>query len=128
MTNLITSQDTLVNFGDYSISGNTLGTKNTNEDIIKYVNTWDNYGLSVLFINLVGNIVRVFSLKNCFFSKWLNILTKNIHSNPLMRESLKDTMEKYENLYDENENWSQINNHLDKDKMTKLYKLISYIN
>ena len=96
-------------------------------DIIEYANTWDNYSLSVLYVHLVGNLVRVFSLKNTFFSKWLSLLTKNIHPDPSKRMTLEETLKKYENLYDEkNPDWSSIfiTNNLHKEKMNKLYELL----
>ena len=93
------------------------------DDIIACMNSWDNYSVSVLYIHLVGNLIRVFSLKNTFFSKWLNLLTKNIHPDPSKRMTLEETLKKYENLYDENTDWCSINNNFTKEKMKKLYEL-----
>ena len=93
-------------------------------DILQYHSTWDNYSLSILYLHIVGNISRVFSLKGTFMSKFINILSKNIDPDPLKREHLKDTKLKYERLYDEFMDWKFISK-IPIGKMDKLHEYLS---
>lgn len=89
-------------------------------EILKYSNTWDNYELSILYLHIIGNIMRVFSLKGSLLNKLINVLSKNIGPNPLNRETLFNTIEKMNSLYDEFTDWEYINS-IPKEKMNKLY-------
>ena len=87
-------------------------------DIIKYSNTWDNYGLSILYLHIFFVELNSFSLKEGFMTDFLNILFKNISANPSNRLSLEDTLNSYNMLFEENNNWSYINKiQYDKDKL-----------
>ena len=90
-------------------------------EILKHSSTWDNYELSILYLHIIGNITRVFILKNTFINKLTNILSKNIGPDPTKRESLKGSIEKLENLYNEFTDWEYINS-IPKEKMDKLYE------
>ena len=90
-------------------------------EILKHSSTWDNYELSILYLHIIGNITRVFILKNTFINKLTNILSKNIGPDPTKRESLKGSSEKLENLYNEFTDWEYINS-IPKEKMDKLYE------
>jgi len=94
------------------------------DDILNYHNTWDNYSLSILYLHIFGNICRVFSLKGSFISKFIICLTKNISPEPLKRETLENTQEKYNRLFDEYPDWSFIKN-IPLDRMDKLYDFLS---
>jgi hypothetical protein len=91
--------------------------------ILEKANTWDIYSLSVLYLHIIGNISRVFSLKDNFLSKFTIYLSKNIHPNHLKRETLENTRKNYDNLLYKYNNWSFINN-LSTDKMDLLFELI----
>jgi len=78
-------------------------------EIIKYSNTWDNYGLSILYLHIFFVELNSFSLKEGFMTDFLNILFKNISANPSNRLSLEDTLNSYNMLFEENNNWSYIN-------------------
>ena len=87
-------------------------------DIIKYSNTWDNYGLSILYLHIFFVELNSFSLKDTFVNDFLNILFKNISANPSNRLSLEDTLNSYNDLLDKNNNWSCVNKiQYDKDKL-----------
>ena len=70
-------------------------------DILSYTKYWDNYSISVLYLHIIGNICKLFSLKDTIMNKITTILIKNIHPNPLKRETLEETCKKYDKLFDE---------------------------
>jgi hypothetical protein len=76
------------------------------EDILEYIDTWDNYSLSILYLHLFGNMTRVFSLKDNFISKMTIMLTKNICPDPLKRDSIEKTRINYELLYKQFTDWN----------------------
>lgn len=90
-------------------------------EILRYSSTWDNYELSILYLHIIGNIVRVFLLKDTFINKLTNILSKNIGPDPTKREYLKGSIEKLDNLYNEFTDWDYINL-IPNEKMDKLYE------
>ena len=92
-------------------------------DILKYIHTWDNYSLSIIYLYIIGNISKVFSLKDNFMNKFIIILSKNIYPNPLKREILQNTFNQYNNLYEEFTDWSFVNI-ISKEKLKELYKVI----
>ena len=78
-------------------------------DILNYSQYWDNYSLSILYLHIIGNISKFFSLKGTFMNKFTLLLIQNIHPNPLKRETLKETSQKYHKLFNEFTDWSFIN-------------------
>ena len=92
------------------------------EDILNYSKYWDNYSLSILYLHIIGNISNLFSLKGTFMNKFTLLLIKNIHPNPLKRETLQETSENYDKLF-ENADWTFIND-FSNEKMKKLYNLL----
>ena len=91
-------------------------------DILKYSRYWDNYSLSILYLHIIGNISKFFSLKGTFMNKFTLLLIQNIHPNPLKRGSLKETSENYDKLFD-NSDWGFIND-FSSEKMKKLFHLL----
>ena len=91
-------------------------------DILKYSQYWDNYSLSILYLHIIGNITNMFSLKGTFMNKFTMLLIKNIHPNPLKRETLSETSENYDKLF-ENADWTFIND-FSHEKMENLYDLL----
>ena len=91
-------------------------------DILNYSKYWDNYSLSILYLHIIGNISKCFSLKGTFMNKFTLLLIQNIHPNPLKRETLKETIEKYDKLFD-NSDWTFIND-FSNEKMKKLFDLL----
>jgi len=92
-------------------------------DILKYNKYWDNYSISIIYLYIIGNICRFFSLKETFMNKLTSILIKNIHPNPLKRETLEESFEKYNKLFQETENWSFIKD-IRLEKFEKLYDIL----
>ena len=92
-------------------------------DIIERNNTWDIYSLSLLYLHIIGNISRVFLLKDTFLSKLSIGLIKNINPDPLKRENLEKTLENYEKLFNDFNDWSFIKK-IPTEKMDKLFKIL----
>jgi hypothetical protein len=90
-------------------------------EILKHSGTWDNYELSILYLHIIGNITRVFLLKDTFINKLTIVLSKNIGPDPTKRESLKSSIDKLEKLYNEFTDWEYINS-IPIEKMDKLYE------
>lgn len=93
------------------------------EEIVKYHSSWSNYGLSLLYLNIVGNVLRIFNCNNILFKNLVVIFSNNISANPLQRENLKNTLVKYELLFNEFCNWDFVNT-LSAEKMKYLFKYI----
>lgn len=67
-------------------------------DILQFVNTWDNYSLSILFLRILIGIHRSIEIKNKFIILFMKLLVGNIHLNPLKRLSIDITMEMFNTL------------------------------
>ena len=67
-------------------------------DILQFVNTWDNYSLSILFLRILIGIHRTIEIKNKFIILFMKLLVGNIHLNPLKRLSINTTMERFNTL------------------------------
>lgn len=90
-------------------------------EILNHSSTWDNYELSILYLHIIGNITRVFSLKDNFITKLTTVLGKNIGPDPTKRDTLINSIEKIDNLYCEFTEWGYINS-IPKEKMKKLFE------
>ena len=93
------------------------------EDLLQYINSWDLYSLSVLYVHIIGNILQLFSLKDTFISKIFLELSKNIHPNPSNRYDLDSMREIFNKLFNEEKCWKYINN-LKNTEMSKLLENI----
>jgi hypothetical protein len=93
------------------------------QDILKYCGTWDNYSLSIIYLHLIGNIIRVFSLKENIMNEILLLLVKNISPEPYKRETLIDTQKKYEKILYTFTNWEFVKE-LSTYKLQQFYKLL----
>jgi len=79
------------------------------EDILTYHDKWDVFSLSVLYLHIFCTISKVFSLKQTFINKMILVLSKNIHPNPIIRNSLENLLEFYDKFFDNEHDWSYIN-------------------
>jgi len=91
------------------------------DDIIERYSTWDCYSISILYLHIFCNVIRVFNLKDTFLNKVIIPLVKNISPESTKRESLKETLIYIEKLYDENLDWSFVNK-ISNKKMESLFK------
>jgi hypothetical protein len=77
-----------------------------NDIIERTSKTWDSYSLSILYLHIFGTISKVFSLKDTFITRISIELAKNINPEPSKRDSLEKTLEKYEKLFYNYNDWS----------------------
>ena len=91
---------------------------------MEYYDTWDSYGLSVIYLHIFGNISRVFSLKGTLITKLSIELSKNINPEPSKREKLNESLKKYEELINQFTDWSYINS-IKQEKLQVLYQFLS---
>jgi hypothetical protein len=92
-------------------------------NILEYNDKWDIYSLSVLYLHIFGNISRFFSLKGTFITKFVVVLCKNIHPEPLKRESLESNREIFGNLFNDSLDWSFVNKMSD-NKINQLFEIL----
>jgi len=92
-------------------------------ELLTYYETWDNYSLSIIYIHIIGNVIRTFELKDSFMNSFLNLLVKNIFPDPSKRENIKKTRQNYENLFNNFTNWGFIKE-ISLNKMKKLTELL----
>ena len=78
-------------------------------DILTHNDKWDIYSLSVIYLYIIGNIVRIFSLNQTFLNKITNELLKNIHPEPLRRENMKELELQFQILFNNESGWSFVN-------------------
>lgn len=74
--------------------------KKTNEiisEIILYFKSWDNYALSILYLQIIIKIYK-FVKNNKFIIDFMKLLLKNISFNPEKRFSLKNTKLEFNNI------------------------------
>jgi hypothetical protein len=79
------------------------------EELLTHQNSWDNYGLSIIFINIICLLIKNYNFPNSFFKDLLSILIKNINPNPFKRTKINSNFEKLDNIYKEYSNWDYIN-------------------
>jgi len=79
------------------------------EDILGNAYKWDVFSLSVLYLHIFHNISRVFSLKQTFINKIILELSRNIHPDPVMRSNLENLLDTFDNLFNNENDWSYMN-------------------
>ena len=93
------------------------------EDILSLSDKWDVFSLSVLYLHIFYNISRAFSLKQTFINKIIIELSKNIHPNPVIRNSLENLLENFNILFNNENDWSYINK-LSSNMMPTLFDIL----
>ena len=73
------------------------------EDILTFFNTWDNYQLSVFYLEILYNYNyknnnKNNNNKNLFINSFSKLLLQNLHPNPLKRNSIQVNKEKWNQL------------------------------
>ena len=63
-------------------------------DMLLYKNTWDQYALSILFLDILSGLPE----KNVFIQNFRNLLLDNIRPNPQLRLTIHDTLHQFEKL------------------------------
>lgn len=98
-------------------------TKEIIQDIVSYYDKWDNYSISIIYLHIFGNILKVFTLKDTLINKITISLSKNIHPDPSKRETLQNSQNLYNLLFCQFTDWSFINN-ISPKKINTLYKMM----
>ena len=91
--------------------------------ILKHHEKWDVYSLSLLYLHIFGHISRVFFLHSTFVNKIALELSKNIHPDPLKRNSLHNLFENYEKLFNGEKSWAFVEK-MQHNKMNILFDLL----
>jgi hypothetical protein len=78
------------------------------EDILENTDKWDVFSLSVLYLHIFHNISRVFSLNQTFINKIILDISKNIHPDPVIRSSLENLLDCFDNLFNNENDWSYV--------------------
>lgn len=76
--------------------------KNKEEIMIQLImnyKTWDNYSVSILYLNLVENIIQGYKIQMRFMSKFQDILNQNLSQNPNHRMTIGETINKFNDLF-----------------------------
>lgn len=68
------------------------------QDIVQYWHTWDNYALSILYLQLLIGIHKKIKKNNKFIIFFMKLLVKNISIDPNSRLSLEDTFTEFDTL------------------------------
>jgi len=93
--------------------------------ILKSSDKWDIYSLSLIYLRIISNFKKIFSLNNNFIDKFILELYENIQPEPYKRNTLNEFNKKINDFY--NIDWNFVNN-LSKEKMNlfkeELEKLI----
>jgi len=92
-------------------------------DILEQNDTWDAYSISLLYLHIFGNLVRVFSLKQPFMSKIVKDLAKNLHPEPLRRVGISTLLANFEMDLCAMKDWSFVNN-LPLNKMPQFMEIL----
>lgn len=92
-------------------------------DILKYSNTWDYYSICIIYLHIVSNVIKIFSLREGFMVRFLNILIQNIDPDPLKRLSVYEIAEDYDELFIKYDNWDFVSE-LNDNNLQKLYEIL----
>jgi hypothetical protein len=90
------------------------------DDILERSDKWDVYGISMIYLQIFGCISRIFSLKGTFISKITIELSKNLHPDSDKRMSLEETLNTFNKLLNEQDNWIFVNK-LENCKLEQLF-------
>ena len=93
------------------------------DHILENTDKWDVFSLSVLYLHIFHNISRVFSLKQTFINKIILDLSRNIHPDPVLRSSLENLLDSFNNLFNSENDWSYINS-LSSNMMPRLFDIL----
>jgi serine/threonine protein kinase len=73
------------------------------KELVKNCNTWDNYSLSVIFLNIIGFISGSGFSNNKLIIEFSKLLLMNFHPDGKKRLSFEETKKRYDQLFSLNE-------------------------
>lgn len=78
-------------------------------EILKSHEKWDVYGVSIIYLHILGHFIRVFSLNQDFFNNLFLEICKNIHPDPEKRGSLQNSIKNLKILLINEPDWGYMN-------------------
>ena len=99
--------------------------KNIISELLAYWNTWDNYGLSTIYLKILNYISAKGFYKNALVIKLSQLLLVNISPDPKKRKSVPNTLKTYTDLFYVDEkiaNYDLLIENFDKEIFTKKAK------
>lgn len=69
------------------------------QELLLHFNTWDNFSLSVMYLQLLNNINKDGFTNNSFLLHFYELLTNNIHPNPEKRISIQESSRIFTSLF-----------------------------
>jgi len=69
------------------------------QKILKYYKTWDNFSLSIMYLNIIKTIFFKENKDNIFLVDFTGLLIRNISADPEKRLSIEQTKETYKTLF-----------------------------
>lgn len=69
------------------------------DKLLKYKNTWDQYSLSIMYLNILFSIFPDASNGNTFILMFSKLLLKNIHPDPSLRLTISETRNNFDNIF-----------------------------
>lgn len=99
----------------------TMSKEESIQKILKYYKTWDNFSLSIMYLNIIKTIFFKENKDNIFLVDFAGLLIKNISADPEKRLSIEKTEESYKTLFSKstlkNKDFSDFLNKFEKYKM-----------
>ena len=68
-------------------------------ELLGHYKTWDNYTLSVMYLNILSAVFKDKFPKKSFISHFAELLTLNIHPNPAKRHSIPDSLKIFHKMF-----------------------------
>jgi len=93
-------------------------------DILKYSNTWDFYSICIIYLHIISNTISIFSIREGFITRFLNMLIKNLDPDPLKRDRVCEFSEEYNDLFIKYNNWDFVSE-LPDNNLQKLFQVLS---
>lgn len=99
----------------------TMSKEKSIQKILKHYKTWDNFSLSIIYLNIIKTIFFKENKDNIFLVDFAGLLIKNINANPEKRLSIEKTEESYKTLFSKsslkNKDFSDFSNLFEKHKI-----------
>ena len=73
-------------------------------DLLGHYKTWDNYTLSVMYLNILFAIFKNKFPEKSFITHFAELLTLNIHPDPLKRKTIADSLKIFHKMFYKTEN------------------------
>lgn len=77
----------------------TMSKEESIQKILKHYNTWDNFSLSIMYLDIIKYIFFKENKDNVFLVDFAGLLIKNINADPEKRLSIEKTEESYKTLF-----------------------------